>query len=668
VELALVNLISVDQDNRNSPGTSIMPKIQSDKSPYSVASFRLSNFAIQYNFGSIAIALIIMSSSICTSTQEMCDVGKQAGWVTGTSNATILVGAIVGQLGMGKLGDLLGRNTAFLSTMTLTTFGCLLSAIVPHGSPDAIYGGIIACRFLLGLGLGGVYPLSATKASEDGGSSDGNTVSSQAAGWAFFWQMPGVMGPFLLAYLIAVGGTLSVNASWRLVLGFGAVPSGGAMIMLITERWWLAQNRRENMGDGDASPSSTQQQQQQQQQLQQTGAGLSAQNLRDQAHRAHNDPAFAGVVQEKRNILRGHEALGQDSPTSSDNTMDLSNNANSAHPLAAAATGHHHKDEVPAPKGREASVSMTRTSISSLTTDRSASRRSYQPERPSMLVELKEEYAQDPHLIKRFLVSGITWLLFDIVVYGIGLFGPEIIFAITSDGSRGNISSHKTMKHLASSMLLVQAMGLPATVLGINLMPYMSLRTMQATGFASITVICAIFGVVYNALHDSDPNALYGIFVVVGFFMQFLVNVTTFVMPAAVFRKEVRATFNGISAALGKIGAVIGAFVFPVIGQSGRNGVVIIMVVCVIAGICGAVITYKYCLDDMINDGGGNAGRPISYSQHDTDTDTNTDTGAGGGDIEMELGNAPRVVSDNRTVANTGGVAAAATGNPIMTV
>ena len=45
----------------------------------------LSNFSVQYNFQAIAIALIIMSQEVCTSTEANCKNGKQDSWVSATS-------------------------------------------------------------------------------------------------------------------------------------------------------------------------------------------------------------------------------------------------------------------------------------------------------------------------------------------------------------------------------------------------------------------------------------------------------------------------------------------------------------------------------------------------------------------------------------------------------
>ena len=92
------------------------------------------NFNVQYNFGVISIVLIIMSSDVCTSTDENCKHGSQESWVSGTASATVFAGAIAGQLSMGYLGDLLGRNKAMTITLAIAAVGALGSAIFPFGS------------------------------------------------------------------------------------------------------------------------------------------------------------------------------------------------------------------------------------------------------------------------------------------------------------------------------------------------------------------------------------------------------------------------------------------------------------------------------------------------------------------------------------------------------
>jgi hypothetical protein len=52
------------------------------------------------------------------------------------------------------------------------------------------------------------------------------------------------------------------------------------------------------------------------------------------------------------------------------------------------------------------------------------------------------------------------------------------------------------------------------------------------------------------------------------FFTEFGPNVTTFVIPSEVFPVTMRATGHGISAGIGKLGAFIGVFLFPVLQSS----------------------------------------------------------------------------------------------------
>ena len=93
---------------------------------------------------------------------------------------------------MGYAGDVLGRNKAMTLTLSLVCVSALLSAILPFGSPSTVYTIIIITRFVMGIGLGGIYPLSATKAAEDGGDAHGH-VNVTSASYAFFWQTPGAM-------------------------------------------------------------------------------------------------------------------------------------------------------------------------------------------------------------------------------------------------------------------------------------------------------------------------------------------------------------------------------------------------------------------------------------------------------------------------------------------
>ena len=191
------------------------------------------NFSVQMNFQSISIALIVMSKAVCTASANDCKEGKQDAWVSSSATATVFVGSIIGQLTMGYAGDVLGRTNAMGLTSCISLVSIFLSATIPTGSATQVYSTIIACRFFLGIGLGGVYPLAATKASED--STGGDGVDSAAAASSFFWQTPGSLAPWILAIIFTYT-DLSTDSRWRLLLGLGAVPSLIVFLCVLAER------------------------------------------------------------------------------------------------------------------------------------------------------------------------------------------------------------------------------------------------------------------------------------------------------------------------------------------------------------------------------------------------------------------------------------------------
>jgi len=76
------------------------------------------------------------------------------------------------------------------------------------------------------------------------------------------------------------------------------------------------------------------------------------------------------------------------------------------------------------------------------------------------------------------------------------------------------------------------------------------------------------------------------------FFTEFGPNVTTFVYPAEIFPVMVRTTAHGIAAAVGKIGAFIGAFAFPfLLTNFNLSGAMAVAAVISLAGLLLTVFT-----------------------------------------------------------------------------
>jgi MFS transporter, PHS family, inorganic phosphate transporter len=135
-------------------------------------------------------------------------------------NATMLGAAVLGALVLGRVADLVGRKRVYWLVATIMVVGALGSALAPS------FWVLIVFRFVLGVGVGGDYPVSAVLMSEyanrrDRGKLVGMVFSTQALGL--------IVGPLIALALL--GGGVSDGAVWRILLGLGAVPAAAVVYL-----------------------------------------------------------------------------------------------------------------------------------------------------------------------------------------------------------------------------------------------------------------------------------------------------------------------------------------------------------------------------------------------------------------------------------------------------
>jgi MFS family permease len=162
----------------------------------------------------------------------------------GLVTSTALLASAIGAVLFGRVADMLGRKRIYGYEVLVLAAGALASAL----SPNVWW--LIVFRFILGVGIGGDYPVSSTIMSEYAGKKTRGLLitlvfAMQAAGLVF--------GPALAAVLLASG--LSHNVTWRLLLAFGAVPAMAVFWMrrrmAETPRFQLASRRRQRISFTD---------------------------------------------------------------------------------------------------------------------------------------------------------------------------------------------------------------------------------------------------------------------------------------------------------------------------------------------------------------------------------------------------------------------------------
>ncbi|EXA38498.1 MFS transporter, PHS family, inorganic phosphate transporter [Fusarium oxysporum f. sp. raphani 54005] len=153
---------------------------------------------------------------------------------------------------------------------------------------------------------------------------------------------------------------------------------------------------------------------------------------------------------------------------------------------------------------------------------------------------------------KMLLGTTLSWFFLDLAFYGLGLNNTFVLQAVGYGA--GNSLFEKLHNQAVGMIILTCAGSLPGYWTAILSVDTFGRKPLQVFGFLLLTIIFCILGFAYKSLSQGGLLALY----IVG---QFLFNAgpntTTFIVPGECFPTRYRSTGHGISAAMGKIGAII---------------------------------------------------------------------------------------------------------------
>jgi MFS family permease len=210
---------------------------------------------------------------------------------------------------------------------------------------------------------------------------------------------------------------------------------------------------------------------------------------------------------------------------------------------------------------------------------------------------------------RRFLIllagTAGTWFLLDYAYYGNTISTPQILSLISPDAS--------VMTKIALQLAIFVMAAVPGYVLAIARLDKIGHRRLQLTGFAMMALCFLIIAAIPGMTTTVAPFLI--VYGVSYFFTEFGPNVTTFVMPSELYPVTMRATGHGISAGIGKLGAFIGVFLFPVLQTSlGLRGTLLLTAGVSVAGLALTLVLpepARRSLDDISGRGDLAAGRLV---------------------------------------------------------
>lgn len=151
------------------------------------------------------------------------------------------IGSVIGQFGFGYLADSLGRKAVYGKELVLIIVATILSISTPTGtlSPNHCLIYLAMFRILLGIGVGGDYPMSASVTSDRSNLRKRGTMLAYIfsnQGWgSFVGSLATII--VLAIYKGAIEGRheiSKVDGVWRILVGLSLIPAFGTLYQRLT--------------------------------------------------------------------------------------------------------------------------------------------------------------------------------------------------------------------------------------------------------------------------------------------------------------------------------------------------------------------------------------------------------------------------------------------------
>jgi MFS family permease len=194
---------------------------------------------------------------------------------------------------------------------------------------------------------------------------------------------------------------------------------------------------------------------------------------------------------------------------------------------------------------------------------------------------IKDGY-RDKQVVTWLFASAFAWFFLDLAYYGNTISNQQFISAVAPKASQ--------LHTLFISFLVFLIAALPGYLLSMYGMDRWGRKRIQLLGFAVMAATFIGIALIGDAASVLTPFVLlYGLNY---FFTEFGPNTTTFVYPAEIFPVRVRTTSHGIAATVGKVGAAVGTFSFPLLQSAYKLPGP--MWVAGAASLIGLAITWRY--------------------------------------------------------------------------
>lgn len=191
--------------------------------------------------------------------------------------------------------------------------------------------------------------------------------------------------------------------------------------------------------------------------------------------------------------------------------------------------------------------------------------------------------------LKTLIGTASCWFLVDVAFYGLNLNQSVLLADI---GFAKGKTEYDTLLKTAYGNLIIAAAGyVPGYFLTVAFVDILGRKTIQIMGFL---VTSLMFGIIAGDYLHLSTGGKFACFTIAQLFFNFGPNATTFIVPGEVYPSRVRGLAFGVSAATGKLGAILSGVLFNYLSSPQHIGVANVLWIFFACGLLGAIMTFFF--------------------------------------------------------------------------
>lgn len=196
------------------------------------------------------------------------------------------------------------------------------------------------------------------------------------------------------------------------------------------------------------------------------------------------------------------------------------------------------------------------------------------------------------------IFASVPWFLQDLGTYGIGIFTPTILAATVGHKSE---HPHNIADIISNDIIAAKGAALLDVLLIIGIVAAIFLADrigrvrLQVIGFIGCALGLALAALSLNATGTTQMFLLFGGFMLFNFMTNLGPNAQTYLIAGEVFPTRIRGLGAGFAASFAKIGAVMTAFLFPVLLAD--LGTQTLLMILIGTSIAGALVTWLFRIE-----------------------------------------------------------------------